>query len=120
MATKDNVNEIEEVYDFASQNGLQGVKVLTINDFGERIEQEDVSKELGILVEKMRDKGYFEAELYVHNNKRILKKRFVNNGCMLTIVDHMKEAILLHRGGHTAKHAKAVCIILSLRQSSPE
>lgn len=92
VATKDNVHEIEQVYEFASQNRLLGVKVLTINDFGERVEQEDVSEELRGLVNTMRSKGYVELDLYVHNNKGILMKRFMNNGCMLTIVDHMNKS----------------------------
>lgn len=92
VATKDNVKEIEQVYDFAEKQGLVGVKVLTINDFGERVEQEDVSKELNELVEKLRQKEYTELDLYVHNNKGILMKRFIKNGCTLTIVDHMNKS----------------------------
>ncbi len=66
VATKDNVGEIESIYDFASRNDLVGVKVLTINDFGERVPTEDVSAELEELISRMRDKGHIEKDLYVH------------------------------------------------------
>lgn len=91
VATKDNVGEIEAIYEYAQANGLLGVKVLTINDFGGRIESEDVEDELNRLIERMRKKNYVEKELYVHNNKGICMKRFIHNGCTLTIVDHMNK-----------------------------
>ena len=37
----------------------------------------------------MRKKNYVETGLYVHNNKGIHMKRFIHDGCTLTIVDHM-------------------------------
>lgn len=37
----------------------------------------------------MRKKHYVETGLYVHNNKGIHMKRFIHDGCTLTIVDHM-------------------------------
>jgi Molybdenum cofactor biosynthesis enzyme len=92
VATKKNVEEVEDIYNFATELGLIGVKVLTVNDFGGLIEQDDVSNELEQLMERMRNKGYHELDLYVHNNKGILMKRFQNNNCTLTIVDHMNKA----------------------------
>ena len=89
VATKDNVQEIEEVYDYAYQMKLVGLKVLTINDFGGRITPDDVETELNALMERMRRKNYVETGLYVHNNKGIHMKRFIHDGCTLTIVDHM-------------------------------
>lgn len=89
VANKKNAKEIEKVYDYAYSKRLLGVKVLTINDFGERVKQEDVSKQLNALIEKMRAKRYVETGLYVHNNKGIHMKRFVHDNCTLTIVDHM-------------------------------
>lgn len=89
VVTKKNVGEIEEIYNYAKQIGLVGVKVLTVNDFGGLIGQDDLSNELQQLLTRMRDQGYYEKDLYVHNNKGILMKRFVDNNCTLTIVDHM-------------------------------
>ena len=91
VATKDNVNEIEDVYNYAYNMGLIGLKVLTINDFGGRIEQEDVEEDLNKLIEKIRKKHYIETGLYVHNNKGIHMKRFIHDGCTLTIVDHLNK-----------------------------
>lgn len=91
MATKDNVREIETIYDYAYRIGLVGLKVLTINDFGGRIDSEDVEEELNFLIKRMREKHYVETGLYVHNNKGIHMKRFIHDGCTLTIVDHMNK-----------------------------
>lgn len=91
VATKCNVQEIEAIYDYAHSLKLVGLKVLTINDFGGRIQMDDVEHELNILIEKMRNKNYAETGLYVHNNKGIHMKRFIHDGCTLTIVDHMNK-----------------------------
>lgn len=91
VATKSNVQEIETVYDYAYSKKLVGVKVLTINDFGGRIIPDDVELELNSLIEKMRRHNYVETGLYVHNNKGIHMKRFIHDGCTLTIVDHMNK-----------------------------
>ncbi len=91
VATKDNVGEIEDIYDYVHRIGLIGVKVLTINDFGGRVQSENVEDELNLLVKRMREKHYIETGLYVHNNKGIHMKRFIRDGCTLTIVDHMNE-----------------------------
>lgn len=89
VGTKSNVQEIENIYDYAYGKKLIGLKVLTINDFGGQIKVDNVEKELNILIEKMRKKNYIETGLYVHNNKGIHMKRFIRDGCTLTIVDHM-------------------------------
>lgn len=89
VATKMNVREIEDVYSYAHRIKLVGVKVLTVNDFGGRIKSDDIEKELDDLIKKMRKKNYVETGLYVHNNKGIHMKRFIHDGCTLTIVDHM-------------------------------
>ena len=88
VATKENVQEIESIYDYARRHKLVGLKVLTINDFGGRITPDDVESELNELIEKMRKQNYVETGLYVHNNKGIHMKRFIHDGCTLTIVDH--------------------------------
>lgn len=91
VATKLNVQEIESVYDYVQRWKLVGLKVLTINDFGGRIPVDDVETELNALIDKMRKKNYVETGLYVHNNKGIHMKRFIHDGCTLTIVDHMNK-----------------------------
>ena len=50
---------------------LVGVKVLTVNDFGDRIKPDNVEQELNALIEKLRRSDYKETGLYVHNNKGI-------------------------------------------------
>lgn len=52
---------------------------------------DDVEKELNALIETLRKKNYVETGLYVHNNKGIHMKRFIYDGCTLTIVDHMNK-----------------------------
>lgn len=91
VATKDNVTEIEDVYDYAYDNRLVGVKVLTINDFGGIVETENVKDELDAVIKRMREHNYIETGLYVHNNEGIHMKRFVHDSCTLTIVDHMND-----------------------------
>ena len=91
VAMKKNINEIENVYNYARREKLIGVKVLTVNDFGGRITPDDVEKELSMLIESLRKKNYVETGLYVHNNKGIHMKRFTYDGCNLTIVDHMNK-----------------------------
>ena len=71
------------------QLNLVGLKVLTVNDFGGRIESDDVEKELSNLISSLRNDNFVETGLYVHNNKGIYMKRFIKDGCTLTIVDHM-------------------------------
>lgn len=91
VATKHNIEEIEAVYDYAYRMKLVGIKVLTVNDFGGRIQVDDVEQELSALIKKMRERNYVETGLYVHNNKGIHMKRFIHDGCTLTIVDHMNK-----------------------------
>lgn len=91
VATKDNVSEIENIYNYAHRIGLVGVKVLTINDFGGKIQPDNVEAKLNKLINRMRSKKYVETGLYVHNNKGIHMKRFIHDGCTLTIVDHLNQ-----------------------------
>lgn len=91
VATKNNVREIEDIYNYAHRMKLVGLKVLTINDFGGKITPDDVEIELNELIDSMRGKNYVETGLYVHNNKGIHMKRFIHDGCTLTIVDHMNK-----------------------------
>ena len=91
VATKKNVGEIESVYNYAHSKRLVGLKVLTVNDFGGIVSADNVEKELNLLIETLRKKNYIETGLYVHNNKGIHMKRFIYDGCTLTIVDHMNK-----------------------------
>lgn len=43
------------------------------------------------LMGRLRKQNYLETGLYVHNNKGIHMKRFIHDGCTLTIVDHMNK-----------------------------
>lgn len=56
VATKQNVKEIEIIYDYVHRMKLVGLKVLTINDFGGRVSVDDVETELNELIESMRKK----------------------------------------------------------------
>lgn len=91
VATQNNVDEIESVYNYAHSKKLVGLKVLTVNDFGDRVPVDNVEEELNALIEKLRKKNYIVTGLYVHNNKGIHMKRFISDGCTLTIVDHMNK-----------------------------
>lgn len=57
-----NVSEIRDVYDFAHELNLVGLKVLTVNDFGGRIESDDVEKELSNLISSLRNDNFVETE----------------------------------------------------------
>lgn len=89
VAKEQNINEIEEIFDYAKEMNLVGVKVLTVNDFGGRVEPDNVETQLKELIKKLRNNDYQETDLYVHNNKGIYMKRFTCEECTLTIVDHM-------------------------------
>lgn len=91
VVTKKNVGEIEDVYNYAHNKKLIGLKVLTVNDFGNRVHTDDVENELNELMGRLRKQNYLETGLYVHNNKGIHMKRFIHDGCTLTIVDHMNK-----------------------------
>lgn len=91
VVTKKNVGEIENVYNYAHNKKLIGLKVLTVNDFGNRVHTDDVENELNELMGRLRKQNYLETGLYVHNNKGIHMKRFIHDGCTLTIVDHMNK-----------------------------
>lgn len=93
VSTSINVNDIIEIYEFARAIGIIGVKVLTVNDFGDRIIPDDTSEELFKLSKEMKDRGYSEKEAYLNDNKGIqMKKYFDEKGCTLTIVDHNNTA----------------------------
>lgn len=55
VATKLNVGEIEDVFDYVQRMKLVGVKVLTVNDFGDRIKPDNVEQELNALIENCVD-----------------------------------------------------------------
>ena len=93
VSTSINVGDIIDIYEFARKIGIIGVKVLTVNDFGDRIIPDNTSEELIKLAESMKNKGYVEKEVYLNDNKGIqMKKYFDENGCSLTIVDHNNTA----------------------------
>ena len=103
VATSINLQTAEDivkVFDFARQNELVGLKVLTVNDFGERVqfgqsedEKEHISNILNNTIEIMKIRNYEERHVYLNDNKGIQMRRFVarsqnDKECTLTIVDH--------------------------------
>ena len=92
--------DILKVFDFAKRQGLVGLKVLTVNDFGGHVdfeqntaELEYINKILSNTITQLLARGYEEKELFLYDNKGIQMRRFVamtenNKQCTLTIVDH--------------------------------
>lgn len=108
VATKENMSDLEDIlalFEFAIQNRLVGIKILTVNDFGGNVkveqsvdEQAKISKKLEELIKELKLKGYEEREVFLNDNKGIKMRRFVchyvdvnseqDRECTLTIVDH--------------------------------
>lgn len=96
VLTKYNVHEIMNLYEFATKNNLIGIKVLTVNDFGGRVDLSKVVDEstniaLTNLVNKLQNNKKFtcHTNVFLNDNKGIAMKKFEDqNGCMITIVDH--------------------------------
>lgn len=94
------VDDIIDIFNFAKELGLVGVKILTVNDFGGKVtkeqsktEKEHINRILNGVIQKMQDRGYDEEDVYLNDNKGIQMRRFIatsNNDekCTLTIVDH--------------------------------
>lgn len=93
VSTKENLEDIYDVYNYAKKNGLVGIKVLTVNDFGNRVTPEDTSSEMKSLADYLSKKGFVERDEYLNENKGIQMKRFIDDDkCTLTIVDHNNSA----------------------------
>lgn len=98
VVQEENVYEIADLFEFAKKENLIGVKVLTVNDFGGRVdvstlEREHVAKKLNEIMQKMRKVGLQEHDASLHDGAGIVMKRYhakSNDGsdCTLTIVDH--------------------------------
>lgn len=96
VATKFNVHEIIDLYKFSSKLKLIGIKVLTVNDFGGRVDlskcvDEFTNKELVRLVENLEKDPSFtnHFNVFLNDNKGVAMKKFEDHdGCMITIVDH--------------------------------
>lgn len=90
VVTTENVKEIKNIFTFAAQNGLVGVKVLTINDFGGRIKIEDTKQQMIELVNELKNMNFREENESHAGDKGIRMRRFIDtrNGCQLTIADH--------------------------------
>lgn len=96
-----NVHEIPDLFYFAKNENLVGIKILTVNDFGYRIdvssqERSNVTTHLNEIMQKMRESGLREHDASLHDGAGIVMKRYhdkSNNGsdCTLTIVDHSVE-----------------------------
>lgn len=108
VATNENLNNLNDVMDlfkFAIENQLVGIKILTINDFGGNVkfEQSDddqlrIRNQLCKLINTLVCEGYEERSAFLNDNKGIEMRRFVYHydddigendmECTLTIVDH--------------------------------
>lgn len=108
VATKENMSDLGDILDlfeFAIQNNLVGIKILTVNDFGGNVrfeqsvsEQKKISEKLEELIKKLKTKGYEERAVFLNDDKGIKMRRFVchyvdsnseqDRECTLTIVDH--------------------------------
>lgn len=96
-----NVHEIPNLFNFARRENLIGLKVLTVNDFGGRIdvtmcERNNVTNQLNEIMEQMRREGLREHDASLHDGAGIIMKRYHaksynNSDCTLTIVDHNVE-----------------------------
>lgn len=113
VATKENMSDLEDIlalFDFAIQNCLVGIKILTVNDFGGNVtveqsdtEQAKISEKLEELIKELKLKGYEEREVFLNDNKGIKMRRFVchyvdvnseqDKECTLTIVDHHNSSL---------------------------
>ena len=105
-----DLDEVLELFEFAIQNHLVGIKILTVNDFGGNVafeqtveEQTKISQKLEELIKKLKLKGYEEREVFLNDNKGIKMRRFVchyvdvgneqDRECTLTIVDHHNSSL---------------------------
>lgn len=93
-----NVKEIPALFEFAKSENLVGIKILTVNDFVNRIdvsmgERSYVTEQLNEIMRQMREFGLQEHDASLHDGAGIVMKRYYaksHNGsdCTLTIVDH--------------------------------
>lgn len=103
VATKINIvhpRNVIDMFDFVKNNGLIGLKILTVNNFGGEVTFEQTKEEqihiagvLSDVINVMRRKEYEEQDVYLNDNKGIKMKRFIatsskDKKCTLTIVDH--------------------------------
>lgn len=108
VATKENmanIDDILELFYFAVENRLVGIKILTVNDFGgnvefeqSEVEQTYVTAQLGKLIDELLHRDFEERGVFLNDNKGIRMRRFVyhyndlvseqDRECTLTIVDH--------------------------------
>lgn len=93
-----NVHEIPALFEFAKTENLVGIKILTVNDFGNRVdvsisERNYVTKQLNEIMQQMRECGLREHDASLHDGAGIVMKRYHakshnDSDCTLTIVDH--------------------------------
>ncbi len=96
VVTKYNVNEIMNLYKFASKNNLIGIKVLTVNDFGGQVDLTKIidgstsTKLIKIVQDLQKDKKFTShTNVFLNDNKGVAMQKFEDQkGCMITIVDH--------------------------------
>ena len=94
VVTNDNIKEVLDIYEFARQEHLIGVKVLTVNDFGGLIPQPDIRNDLDRVYDLLKKNPDLQTEeAYLYGNNGIQMRRFFDDeNCKLTIVDHQNQS----------------------------
>lgn len=100
VITRYNLEELEEIYKFACDEKIIGVKVFTINDFGGKVLVDDrdrLSNKLYNYIQKMLENGiiYEHKQMFLNGDAGIRMNLYTNSssseeGCILKIVDHQK------------------------------
>lgn len=96
VATKYNVDDIMDLYEFASKQNLIGIKILTVNDFAGHVNLDEVTdkstnEKLLEIIKSLQNNKKFTSHtnVFLYDNKGVAMKKFEDqNGCMITIVDH--------------------------------
>lgn len=96
VATKYNIYEMMDLYKFASEHNLVGIKILTVNDFGNRVDLKKVIDDstninlMNLVKELQMNKAFTShTNVFLNDNKGVAMKKFEDQqGCMITIVDH--------------------------------
>lgn len=105
-----DLNDVLDLFEFAKQHCLVGIKLLTVNDFGGNValeqtsdEQAKISEKLEMLIEELKSRGFEEKKIFLNDNKGIKMRRFIchyidshneqDKECTLTIVDHHNSSL---------------------------
>lgn len=100
VLTHFNISELKDIYEYACNLNLVGVKVFTINDFGGKktiLPEDKLSMKLKELIQDMLNskKIYEYEQIFLNGDTGIRMELFSNKsskekGCILKIVDHQR------------------------------